>query len=262
VHTEHWSGLTTPATLPRSWQLALPVLKQALRRPDVVTAVCGYLADPIRAVRGERRPTLVVPCIVPVPAELAPRPPRTDELRLVSVGGLIERKDPVLAVETVAELLRRGVPARLTLVGEGDLRERVLARAAALGVADRVRLTGSLDGAGVRAELATADLFFGPTRADNFFVSAAEALVAGRPVVVGATGGQGEYITPEVGELVPVQDASAYADAVVRVAAATADLGAEDIAATIGERFTADAVAAGYAQVYERAYRLAGEARR
>lgn len=37
------------------------------------------------------------------------------------------------------------------------------------------RLTGNLDAAGVRAELARADVFIGPTRGDNFFVSAAEA---------------------------------------------------------------------------------------
>src|SRR5699024_8346545 len=44
VHTEHWSGLTTPGTLPLTWRLALPALWPLIRRPDVVTAVCEYLA--------------------------------------------------------------------------------------------------------------------------------------------------------------------------------------------------------------------------
>ena len=35
----------------------------------------------------------------------------------------------------------------------------------------------------MNAELARADLFLGPTRSDNFYVSAAEAVVSGRPVV-------------------------------------------------------------------------------
>src|SRR5699024_12683156 len=88
----------------------------------------------------------------------------------------------------------RGRPARLTWVGEGPLREKVLRRARRRGVAHLVRLPGGTDAAGVRAALASADLFFLPTKGDNFCVSCAEALVAGRPVVVGATGGQGEYI--------------------------------------------------------------------
>jgi L-malate glycosyltransferase len=257
VHTEHWSGLTSPENLPRSWQVLLPALRRLLALPDVATAVCEFLATPLRDVRGRRR-TVVVPCIVPVPEPVPERPARGARLRLVDVGGLIDRKDPVLAVETVAELRRRGVEAELALVGEGELREAVSRRAAELELTDRIRLTGSLPTAGVLAELARADLFLGPTRGDNFFVSAAEALVAGRPVVVGATGGQGEYIRPEVGELVGTQDAAAYADAVLRVDAATADMSAAAISATVGQRFSVAAVAAGY----EATYALAREARR
>jgi len=89
-----------------------------------------------------------------------------------------------------------------------------------------------------------------PTKADNFCVSAAEALVHGRPVVVGATGGQGEYIAPHVGALVAEQTVDAYASTVQRVAAATAGLSAEDIAGTIGDRFSAEAVQRGYTDAY------------
>jgi glycosyltransferase involved in cell wall biosynthesis len=249
VHTEHWSGLTTPSTLPRAWRLALPGLKQLLRRPDVVTAVCDYLARPVRAVR--RGPTTLVPCIVPPVDELAPRRPLEGRpLELVGVGGLVDRKDPLLAVQVVAELGRRGLASRLTWAGSGPLHDDVLALAASLGVSDEVTLLGSVDTAGVGAALDAADLFFLPTKADNFCVSAAEALVHGRPVVVGATGGQGEYIEPHVGALVAEQTGDAYASTVQRVAAATAGLSAEDIAGTIGDRFSAEAVQRGYTDAY------------
>ncbi|WP_159619842.1 glycosyltransferase [Ruania rhizosphaerae] len=255
VHTEHWSGLTTPGTLPLLWRAALPLLWPLIRRPDVVTAVCDYLATPIRARRGTKS-TTVVPCIVPSPAHLESRPmrPRTPT-RLVAVGGLVERKDPLLAVDTVAELQRRGHPARLTWVGDGPLREKVARRASKRGVEHLVRLPGSQDSDGVRSALADADLFFLPTRADNFCVSAAEALVEGRPVVVGATGGQGEYIDARVGSLVHEQDAGAYADAVIDVEHRTLHLNASDVAATVADRFSADQVTDGYLEAYQRALR-------
>lgn len=266
VHTEHWSGLTAPQTLPASRRLALPALRRLLGRPDVVTAVCDYLARPIRDVRGAGehgasggRPTVIVPCIVPVPQPVIERPAPGDRLRLIGIGGLIERKDPVMAVDTVAELRRRGQDAELVLVGEGPLRDTVAARADALGLSDRVRLTGPLDRAGVLEALAAADLFLGPTRGDNFFVSCAEALVAGRPVVVGATGGQGEYIDPRAGHtVVDDQSAAAYADAVQDVLARAGGLTAQQISDTVGQRFSVDAVAAGY----QAAYDLAVAARR
>lgn len=254
VHTEHWSGLTAPQTLPAAWQKALPALKRLLARPDVTTAVCDYLAAPIREVRGPKL-TTVVPCIVPVPEPVPARPVDDSKLRLVSIGGLIERKDPLLAVDTLAELLVRGHDARLTFVGQGPLEEEIRTRARLLDLTDRVRLTGSLDRDGVLDQLARAHLFLGPTRGDNFFVSCAEALVAGRPVVVGDTGGQGEYIDPAVGQTVSVQTAPAYADAVESVVERTRGLSAQQISDTVGQRFSVASVAAGYQDAYDRAGR-------
>ncbi|MEE1649573.1 glycosyltransferase [Brachybacterium sp. J144] len=252
VHTEHWSALSTPASLPAPVRPALPLLARVLRGPDRVTSVCEFLAEPIRAVRGTR-PVDIVPCIVD-PHAVVPRRDRSDGgLRLVSTGGLIPRKDPLVAVATIAELVGRGVDAHLTWLGDGPLREATAEEARRLGVSERVDLVGTVDAAGVVAHLSAADLFFGPTRADNFFVSAAEAIVAGRPVVLGATGGQGEYVRDEVGALVDVQDADAYADAVLAVDARTRDLPADEIAATIGDSFSTPTVGRGYDAVYRRA---------
>jgi glycosyltransferase involved in cell wall biosynthesis len=136
VHTEHYSGLTSPENLPFATRAVLPMVRRLLQRPDVVTAVCEFLATPIRAVRGEKE-TVIVPCIVPPLHPPVPRPEATEDIRLVSVGGLVERKDPLIAVDTVAELVRRGQGATLTLVGDGPLREQIEARAEEAGVADR-----------------------------------------------------------------------------------------------------------------------------
>lgn len=252
VHTEHWSALTTPASLPAPVRPLVPVVARLERRPDVVTAVCAFLARPLRGVRG-RRPTRVVPCIVE-PGPLLPRRPRRDgTLRLVSTGALVERKDPIVAVDTVAELVGRGIDVRLRWLGEGPLRAAVAERAAGRGVAGRVELAGSRSETEVRSALGAADMFFGPTRADNFFVSAAEALVAGRPVVLGATGGQREYVTERTGRLVTAQDPVLYADAIEELDAATRDLGSPDIAATIGDAFSGARVGAAYAAVHAEA---------
>lgn len=249
VHTEHWSALSTPDTLPTAARLALPVAARLLTLPDVATAVCDFLAAPVRALRG-RRPTRVVPCIVE-PYEPEPRRDRADgALRMVSVGGLVDRKDPLLALETVAALVADGVDAHLTWVGQGPLREAVEARASATDLAGRVTLVGPLDTTGVRAALAGADLFLGPTKADNFFVSAAEAVIAGRPCVVGVTGGQGEYLTPATGALVASRDPQDWARAAVELDAVTRDTSAHEIAATIGDAFSSPVVAAGYNDAY------------
>ncbi len=254
VHTEHWSGLTAPHLLPPPWRAALPTLKPLLTRPDVATTVCDYLAAPIKKVRG-KDPTVVVPCIVPSPGNLSPRRTSPDSIALVSVGGLVAGKDPLMAVKTVAELARRGVDSTLTWVGEGPLRNEVRALADELGVGAQVRLTGTLDRPAVLAELARSDVFIGPTLSDNFFVSCAEALRSGRPVVVGATGGHTEYISDRVGICVVTRTPEAYADAVLAVAELTQGLSAREISDTIGDQFEVSTVA----NAYDDAYALAAQ---
>lgn len=257
VHTEHWSALTNPDTLGRPQRLALPVLSSLLALPDVATSVCEYLARPVRAARG-KKPTRIVPCVVE-PYVPAPRRPRSDgTLRLVSVGGLIDRKDPLLAVEILAELRRRDVDARLEWVGEGPLAERTSTLAADLGVDEFLHLAGTTDQRGVRDALARADLFLGPTKGDNFFVSAAESVIAGRPVVVGTAGGQGEYLFPSTSRLVAGRSAGEWADAILDMDRQSAATSAEEIAATIGDAFASRIVGAAYNAVYREILAPAG----
>lgn len=250
VHTEHWSALTTPSSVSGVLRRTIPLFRRLLRRPDLVTAVVDFLARPIREERGGR-PVAVIPCIVD-PIETAPRRSREDgALHLFSTGGLIGRKDPHVAVRTVRELRDRGVDARLHWLGDGPERASTEELAAELGVSEAVTLHGIVAPDEVMRTISReGDLFFGPTRADNFFVGAAEAILAGRPVVLGSTGGQGEYVDPAIGELVDVQDPVLYADAIQRVDERTRKLSSEEIAGTIGDRFSSPVVGAAYRAVY------------
>lgn len=246
VHTEHWSGLTNPETLSGFLSLARTGVGNLLRMPDVVTAVCQYLADPIEAARGSR-PVRIVPCIVP-PVDVVEIPDHGDELRLITVGGLIDRKNPHMCLDIAEKLQSRGYQAHMVFVGDGPMRAELEKRARSLSAT--VTFTGNKDRDGVLAELAASHVFIGPTKGDNFFVSAAEAITAGRPVVVSNHGGQSEYITPTSGRVLTGGDAAAYADAVVEMIDG-ADASA--IAASIGTSFFPESVGAAYTNVYREA---------
>jgi glycosyltransferase involved in cell wall biosynthesis len=66
---------------------------------------------------------------------------------------------------------------------EEGLRPRLEALARELGVADRVRFPGPVEGVGKWALLAGADLFVLPSLSENWGIAATEALAAGTPVV-------------------------------------------------------------------------------
>jgi glycosyltransferase involved in cell wall biosynthesis len=251
VHTEHWSGVPRPESVGRVWRASAPLALRLLRRPDVVTAVCRYLGDAVDAIR--RRRVRIVPCVVEPVADVVERPDPGPRLRLVSVGGLVPGKDPMCAIDTVAELRSRGVDASLEWLGDGPLRDAAADRITALGLDTRVSLAGVRTPAEVGRSLDAADLFLLPTLGENFCVSAAEAIVHGRPVVVGAIGGQGEYLTPETGVLVADKSPGSYADAVEQLVARTRGRTAAQIAATIGDRFSSDSVLRGYEAAYAEA---------
>ena len=243
VHTEHWTGIAEPATLGRPERLALALTGHLLNRPDVVVTVSEDLRAAVQRFR--RREIRVIPPAVPR-AAVVPAPATTDEVRLVAVGGLVSRKDPLLATDIVRELRRRGVPARMEWVGDGPLHREVEARAG-----EGFSLLGALDRTGVGEALDRADVFLLPTRRETLCLGALEAITHGRPVVMGAQGGQREYVTTANGRLVARQTAAAYADAVESVLAQRP--AADAVARTIGDRFAPETVLAAYERAYARA---------
>ena len=114
-----------------------------------------------------------------------------DDLHLVCVGRHSREKRPDVAVAALGHLLDAGVPARLTLVGDGPSRPRLVEAADGLPVT----FTGHLrERVGVAVLLAQADVALAPGPYETFGLSALEALACGTPVVVADTGASPELL--------------------------------------------------------------------
>ncbi|MFC5905899.1 glycosyltransferase [Streptacidiphilus monticola] len=106
-----------------------------------------------------------------------------DERLVLMCSRLSPEKRPATALAAVAELNRLGVPTRLVVAGDGPLRPRLTARAAAQGLP--VRFLGHVaDRALLAALLATADAAIAPGPIETFGLAALEALASGTPVAV------------------------------------------------------------------------------
>jgi glycosyltransferase involved in cell wall biosynthesis len=104
----------------------------------------------------------------------------------------------------------------LDIVGDGPARAQVAQALAPL--AQRLRWRGALDGAGVAAALAAADIFVWPAINEAFGMALLEAQASGLPAVVGNSGGVGDIVVPGVtGLLAPPGDAAAFAAALRRM---------------------------------------------
>ncbi len=106
-----------------------------------------------------------------------------DEAHVLCVGRLVHLKGQSLLVEACAELARRGTPVRLTLVGDGPKRRELELLATRLGIAERVRLTGSVGQDDIRALYAEADIFCLASFSEGLPVVLIEAMALSVPVV-------------------------------------------------------------------------------
>lgn len=224
VNTRHGMG-AQDARSRKEW-----LYRQAMPRTDVVAAVCeaarARFASQGVAPRGR---LLSVTNGIRIDAFARSEPharhalARTLDLgegaRIVgSVGRLNPVKDQAMLLEAFARV-HAGMPnAALVLVGDGPERGDLEARAAALGIAHRVRLLG--DRSDVSGLLRGFDVFALSSRSEGYSIALLEACAAGLPIVATDVGGNGEIVVEgRNGRLVPPGDPAAFAQGVAMLLA-------------------------------------------
>lgn len=212
VHTEHWSGILRlhSGQLP-PWQR--PIFRALYRRPAALGAVSSLLAEALASVA--RRDVRTIPNIVDTAGPFQVRPP-DGRMRLLSIGSLTEVKDPELALATLAELRARGHDASLQWAGDGELLDQARLIAQRLGISRHVHLPGRQDRAQVQELLRDCDVLLHTSRVETFSLVAAEALCAGRPIVIQDQGGHRDFARQPWAQFVSDRTPAAFADAVER----------------------------------------------
>jgi glycosyltransferase involved in cell wall biosynthesis len=129
---------------------------------------------------------------VEIPEQLPPRGSFRATLRIPSadrlvlfLGRLSQKKSPELLLKAFAGL-DRAAGTRLVFVGpdESGMRPRLEQLAADFALTDRVHFCSALSGKAKWEAYVDADIFVLPSQNENFGNTAAEAVVAGTPVIV------------------------------------------------------------------------------
>lgn len=183
-----------------------------------VVATSAWTRDRIRAAGAVPRERLAI--AVPGAADAAPAEGSPDGASLLSVGVIAAHKGHDVLIEALAGL-DRGRPWRCTIAGstavDPEFARRLADRAAAVGLADRVRFAGVLGGAALDDAYRHADLVVVPSRVEGYGIVAADALRRGIPVVASDAGGLREALAGTEGALlVPPGDSEALHGALSR----------------------------------------------
>lgn len=213
---------------------------QAIATIDQIVTVSASIGAATDAVGTPRRPVRVVPNGADTSVfhprdrtEMRRRLGLPQGERIISfVGKLEPRKGVDHLVEAMGLLAER--PARtplLVAVGIGPMRQGLEARAAALGIADRIRFVGKVPHDDVALWMAAGDVFVLPSLSEGLPTVVCEAMNVGLPVVATAVDGTPEIVRDgETGLLVAPRDPVALANALARV------IENPDVAATMAAR--------------------------
>lgn len=211
-------------------------LPQALMRwagnvADHSVGVCQALVDVLRGwgVDGRRlqviRNGVDIDRFQPVPqAQARTRLGLMGEPLLISVGHLVEVKGHDLTLDALALLVPRWPGARLCFVGDGPLRGKLQAQAAALRLTDRVSFAGAVPNDQLATWYSAADVMVLASRSEGWANVLLESMACGTPVVATAVGGTAEVVAaPSVGRLVAANDPAAIAQGVAALLDSPAD---------------------------------------
>jgi glycosyltransferase involved in cell wall biosynthesis len=231
-------------------KVAHPAFRRVMRRSRVVTTVSTWLARQATDIAPG-----VSPVVAPMPAATElffPSGPR-DVRSLLFVGRLNAQKGIEALLEALA-LMR--APAALDVVGDGEARDALAARAAALGITERVRWHGALPQPALPELYRAASALVVPSVAEGLGLVAIEAQLCETPVVAYDSGGLRDIITSGTnGVLVPAENVAALAaalDDVVGDPAKAAALGRAGRETALA-RFSPEAAARRYAELYRAA---------
>ena len=205
---------------PRFWKAAPSVIRGAIRlmfrRCSRVVVLGSVWRDFIAGIVPEVAGRIVIlPNATSAPARR--RTSRSDgALHIIFLGRVGAGKGVPQLVDALKSL--EAVPNwRATIAGDGDV-DATANRVKALGLADRVRLTGWVGPEAVADLIASADILTLPSFDENLPMSVIEGMAAGLAVVVTPVGAVEDVVTDGVnGLLVPPGDSGALAEALGRL---------------------------------------------
>ncbi len=247
IVTEHNSKMNEQEVPPSLQKTA----RHAYACADQVIAVGSGLAANIRRLTGVE--AVVIGNVVDAGPFVKGRSTQAagSPFRFVSTGSLIHRKGMDLLLECFTSFYKKHPDSCLDICGDGPLRPELSQYIAEHGLEGCVALKGMCSREQMAAVYQESAAFVLPSRVETFGVVYIEAMAAGLPVIATRCLGPEDFVTPENGLLIPVDDKDALVNAMEYMYAHAASYDRRKISDNIVRRFSPETIAGQLESLYQ-----------
>lgn len=246
IITEH-SSIMNKVSLPK---LTLNRAKKAYSQANQMIAVSTGLGQHIFEATGIN--CLCIPNIVDLDHFTYRKTANMCEaFTFISVGSLIHRKGHDILLTAFSHILKKHPDCRLVIVGDGTSRQELCVLTDKLNISSRVRFMGLLNRSHIAEAFSAADAFVLASRRETFGVVYIEAMAAGLPVVATVCGGPEDFVTDEVGLLVPSNDVARLSEAMEAMIVNQAQYNKQQISEYAKRHFSPEIIAKQLTNVYQ-----------
>lgn len=173
-------------------------------------------------------------------------------LRFLNLALMTENKGQLDLINAFSTFFKSTVDAELWLAGDGPIRNQLEEKAKDLGIADKVKFIGLVEPSKVPELLESVDVMVVSSHYETFGMVAAEALMAGLPVIATRCGGPECIVEAGDGVLVAPKSPDELCIAMKAISESLTDYDPVAISERAKSRFSKEAVANMLTMEYEK----------
>jgi len=239
VITEHWSGHLTGAFSRKNFADKF-LYKRYLKRSKNISCVSHLLQKQFEINTGFS--SVVIPNHIEF-SDLTSRKKETENIEILTVSDLDDATKNISGLLTAfSQSLKINNQLRLTIVGGGPDENKLIDLIQKLHLNEFVILKGRLKHNEVLDYYQQCDFYICNSNVETFGMAVAEALMAGKPVIVTRCGGPEEFVNNENGILIPLNNNQKLTDAILQMSGEYSKFNALKITHNINQKYGAEAV--------------------
>jgi len=249
VLSEHWSGYTSQTGFFGSkmmWERKL--WQWYSEKAECTIAVSNFLKKALIQSKIGRNHR-VIPNVVESSREYSER--SDNEIRILNVSDMVDSIKNISGILHAFAAVESKYPnLRLHLVGGGPDEEMLKELAKELGLSTKITFFGRLANEKVLPMYQQVDFVLINSKVETFSVVAAEALLAGKPVLTTRCGGVEEFINDQNGILIKTNDTNELQKAMDKMINNYSNFDPEALKKYAKEKFSSEAIGKSLSTIY------------